>query len=67
VKSFQDKYWEHVTQGENMNTVLHLIRANAKAIVAGVVTIVAGVVFNVPVEVQAGPVALIVWLVPNRG
>lgn len=50
-----------------MNLILNLIRANAKAIVAGLVTIVAGIGFDVPVEVQAGLVALIVWLVPNKG
>lgn len=50
-----------------MNLLLNLIRANAKAIVAAVVTLVAGLGLDVPVEVQAGLVALIVWLVPNRG
>jgi hypothetical protein len=50
-----------------MQTILNLVRVNAKAIVAAVVTIVAGLGFDVPVEVQAGLVALIVWLVPNKG
>lgn len=49
-----------------MNAILNLIRVNAKAIVAAVVTIVAGLGFDIPVEVQAGLVALIVWLVPNK-
>jgi hypothetical protein len=50
-----------------MQTLLTLVKANAKAIVAALVTLGAGIGLDVPVEVQAGLVALIVWLVPNRG
>lgn len=50
-----------------MDALLSLVRQNAKAIVAALATVVASVGFNIPVEVQAGLVALIVWLTPNRG
>jgi len=60
-------YWYKVNKGEIMvNKVLALVRANAKALVAGVVVLAAGVGLDVPAEVQVGLVAVIVWLVPNK-
>lgn len=50
-----------------MNAILNLIRSNAKAIVAAVATVVAGVGFDIPVEAQAAIVTLLVWLIPNSG
>lgn len=50
-----------------MQKVLNLIRSNAKAIVAAVATVVAGVGFDVPVEAQAAIVTILVWLIPNTG
>lgn len=50
-----------------MQAILNLIRSNAKAIVALVATLVAGAGLNVPVEVQAAVVTILVWAIPNTG
>lgn len=50
-----------------MKKLLSLVRANAKAIVAAVATVVAGIGFDVPVEAQAAIVTILVWLIPNKG
>jgi len=48
-----------------MQRLLQLIEVNAKAIVALVATVVAGVGLDMPIEVQAALVTLLVWLIPN--
>jgi len=50
-----------------LQTILTLIKQNAKAIVAVVATLLAGVGLDLPVEVQAAIVAIVVWLIPNKG
>ena len=48
-----------------LNKVLGLIRKNAKAIVAAVATVLAGIGLDLSVEVQAAIVTILVWLIPN--
>ena len=54
-----------------MNALLHLVKANAKAIVAFISALVVAVFgFEVPLDVQLAVgallVALVTWLVPNK-
>jgi hypothetical protein len=52
--------------GVNMNKLVKLAEANAKAIVALAATLLAGVGLDLPVEVQAAIVTVVVWLIPNK-
>jgi hypothetical protein len=49
-----------------MNKLVKLAEANAKAIVALAATLLAGVGLDLPVEVQAAIVTVVVWLIPNK-
>lgn len=46
--------------------LLDLVEKNAKAIVAAVAGLLAGIGFDLPVEVQAAIVTFLVWLIPNK-
>lgn len=50
-----------------LNTVLGLVRKNAKAIVAALATLLAGWGLDLSLEVQAAIVTILVWLIPNKG
>ena len=49
-----------------IETIMRLLNQNAKAIVALLATLLAGVGLDLPVEVQAAIVTVLVWLIPNR-
>lgn len=50
-----------------MDKVLSLVRQNAKAIVAAAATVAATWGLDLSPEVQTALVAIVVWLVPNKG